>query len=63
MQVCEVCAWLNHINCLVPLPEFNPKVSTPTTTYKSSTVVTESRLQVGSLLEVVRKAQAQLGVY
>lgn len=31
-------------------------------TYKASTVVTESRLQVGGLLKVVRKAQAQLGI-
>lgn len=49
------------VTCLVLLPRVNPEALLRTT-YKSSTVVTESRLQVGCLLEVVRKAQAQLGV-
>lgn len=43
------------------LPQIQPW-STLRTTYKSSTVVTKSGLQVGGLLEVVRKAQAQLGI-
>lgn len=57
----EVCTWLNHFKLSHTPPHVQPQ-STLRTTHKSSTVVTESGLQVGCLLEVVRKAQAQLGV-
>lgn len=59
------CMWglclVNLLNYLILLPKFNPEALLGTT-HKSSTVVTESGLQVGGLLEVVRKTQAQLGV-
>ena len=59
------CMWglclVNLLNYVILLPKFNPEALLRTT-HKSSTVVTESGLQVGGLLEVVRKTQAQLGV-